>query len=82
MRAEDFVAEGQWRGFDVKCTQPRTYEEDHADFYGVNLQTWQTQGDVRVELPEGECDLKIIVSTASDKLAGVSLNYIDFTPDK
>ena len=79
-RIEVRVGDRSFGGFDVKCTQPRSYEEDHADFYGINLQTWQTQGDVRVELPEGECDLKVIVSTASDKLAGVSLNYIDFTP--
>jgi len=68
--------------FEVKITQPRSYEEDHADFMGKNLQTWQTQGDIRVELPEGDCDLMIVVSTSSDKLAGVSLNYIDFTPAK
>ena len=76
------VGDRKFGGFDIKCTQPRSYEEDHADFYGVNLQTWQTQGDIRVELPEGECELCVVVSTASDKLAGVSLNYIDFTPDK
>ena len=79
-RIEVLVDGKSFGGFDVRCTQPRTYEEDHEDFYGVNLQTWQTQGDVRVELPQGECDLCIVVSTASDKLAGVSLNYIDFTP--
>ena len=79
-RIEVRVGDRSFGGFEVKCTQPRTYEEDHADFTGKNLQTWQTQGDVRVELPEGDCDLKIVVSTTSDKLAGVSLNYIDFTP--
>jgi len=67
-------------GFEVAVTQPRTVEEDHADFTGRDLQTWRTQGDIRVELPAGECELMVVVSTSSDKLAGVSLNYIDFAP--
>ena len=81
-RIEVRVGDRSFGSFEVKCTQPRSYEEDHADFYGIDLQTWQTQGDIRVELPEGECELCIVVTTTSDKLAGVSLNYIDFTPDK
>ena len=63
--------------------------EEKADRYGRGLQSWRTQGDIRVELPAGECELRVVIATPKEILStagrkmlipGVSMNYIDFVP--
>jgi len=65
-------------GFVIEPTESRTPEQEGADLNGMLVQSWQTQGDIRVELPEGECELCIAVSTPVQNRSGINLNYIDF----
>ena len=76
-----WVDDRKMGGFAIEPTQPRrSPEEEQRDMLGKELQSWQTQGDIRVELPAGGCELKIVIDTPEARASGVSLNYLDFTP--
>jgi len=78
---EVWVDDRKMGGFTIEPTQPRrSPDEERRDISGKELQSWQTQGDIRVELPAGGCELKIVIDTPEALASGVSLNYIDFTP--
>ena len=78
---ELWVDDRKMGGFTIEPTQPRrSPDEEQRDIFGKELQSWRTQGDIRVEFPDGGCELKIVIDTPESQLSGVSLNYIDFTP--
>ena len=78
---EVWVDDRKMGGFTIEPTQPRrSPEEEQRDILGKELQSWQTRGDIRVELPAGGCELKIVIDTPEARGSGVSLNYLDFTP--
>ncbi len=79
-RIEVWVDDRKAGEFVINPTQPpRSSEESAADPFGMELQSWQTQGDLLVELPGGECELHVVIHTA-ETATGVSMNYIDLRP--
>lgn len=64
----------------VPTQERRSEEEEKRDNLGKELQSWQTQGNIRVEIPAGGSELKLVIDTPEARLSGVSLNYIDFVP--
>ncbi len=70
-------------GHEIEPTAPRrTQEEEKADPASATLQSWQTQGEIQLEIPAGKSELRVFIHTATDNATGVNLNYIDLTPVK
>ncbi len=80
----DIVLDGEPTGSMVIApTCPRRSREDEKrDPASAELQSWETQGSVMLDIPSGLCELSIFINTATDNFTGVNLNYIDLTPAK
>lgn len=75
------VDDRDFGGFAITPTEPvRSPEAAATDPLGKQLQSWRTQGDVRIELPAGECELHVVISTRELSPTGVSMNYIELAP--
>ncbi len=62
--------------------QQRSASEEKADPASAELQSWETQGNIQIDIPAGRRELGIFINTATDNATGVNLNYIDLTPAK
>ncbi len=58
----------------------RTPQAEKADPNSVKLQSFQTQGKLRIEIPQGESGLQFYIDTVPGNATGITLNYIELTP--
>jgi len=80
-RIRVLVDDRDFGGFVIAQTEPRrTPEAEAADRQGKQIQSFETQGDVRIELPEGMCELKVEIATEVIARAGVSMDSVTLTP--
>ncbi len=67
----------------INPTSPRRCKAaEQADPGSKQLQSWQTQGSIELDIPAGMHDLRLVINADVHNATGVNLNYIDLTPVK
>ncbi|MBQ9336733.1 MAG: glycoside hydrolase family 3 C-terminal domain-containing protein [Lentisphaeria bacterium] len=80
-RIRVLVDDRDFGGFVITPTEPRrSPEAEAADPLGKQIQSFETQGDVQIELPEGECELKVEIATIEIARPGVCMDTVTLSP--
>ncbi len=76
-----FLDDQRIGALEVAPTCPRrTPDQEKADPNSHQLQSWETQGCIPLDIPAGGSDLRIVIATEPGNATGVNLNYVELTP--